>query len=127
MGRMVLAFQAFFRVLFDAQVAARVADVLAGKEAPPSIPAAPVAPAPAPKPAAAPKAPGQSEALTLLAALQREARLIDFLQEDLSGYADEQIGAAVREVQRDSQKTLERFFSLRPVLTAEEGAAVDVP
>lgn len=127
MGRIVIAFQAFFRALFNAQVAARMADVLAGKEAPPAIAQAPVVTAPTPKPAPAPKVPSQSEALTLLAALQREARLIDFLQEDLSGYADEQIGAAVREVQRDSQKTLERFFSLRPVLSAEEGAAVDVP
>lgn len=125
MGRMVIAFQAFFRALFDAQVAERIADVLSGKEAPPAIPQTPVTPTP--KPAPVPKTPSQSEALTLLAALQREARLIDFLQEDLSGYADEQIGAAVREVQRDSQKTLERFFSLKPVLSVEEGAAVDVP
>ena len=58
----------------------------------------------------------------MLAALQRESRLVDFLQEDFSGYSDDQIGAAVREVQRDSQKVIEHFFALRPIVAAEEGA-----
>ena len=75
----------------------------------------------------APKPPTQSEALTLLATLQREARLVDFLQEDLAGYSDEQIGAAVREVQRDSGQVIQRLFALRPILAEEEGGTVDLP
>ncbi|MCD4755860.1 MAG: DUF2760 domain-containing protein, partial [Deltaproteobacteria bacterium] len=35
-----------------------------------------------------------------LGLLQREGRLIDFLQEDIEPYDDAQIGAAVREVHR---------------------------
>ncbi len=59
--------------------------------------------------------------------LQREARLVDFLQEPIAAYSDEQIGAAVRDVHRDSAAVLERVFGLKPVVPAEEGAAVDVP
>ena len=73
-----------------------------------------------------PVAPVRSEALTLLEVLQREARLIDFLREDLSGYDDAQIGAAVRDVHRDSAKVLERLFALQPVIAQEEGTTIDV-
>lgn len=122
MGRMTTAFRAFFRALSNAEVAARIEQVLSGKTLPAPT-AAPVAAAPK----SAPKPPSQSEALTLLAALQREARLIDFLQEDLAEYADDQIGAAVREVQRDSAKVLDRLFAFRPILAAEEGSPIDLP
>lgn len=128
MGQISTAFRAFFKALFDAEAAAQIELVLAGKTLPATRPAEqPATDAPPPKPIAVPKPPAQSDALTLLAALQREARLIDFLQEDLSSYGDDQIGAAVREVQRDSQKVVERFFALRPILAADEGAAVEVP
>lgn len=128
MGQISTAFRAFFKALFDADAAQKMDAVLAGKTLPAAAPtAAPAVAAPPPKSPPPPKPPAQSEALTLLSALQREARLIDFLQEDLSGYADDQIGAAVREVQRDSQKVVERFFALRAILPAEEGATVDVP
>src|SRR5207253_6846543 len=40
---------------------------------------------------------GNGAAVQLLAILQREGRLLDFLQEDVDGYADAQIGAAVRD------------------------------
>lgn len=126
MRRLLIAFRAFFQALFHADAAARIEQALAGNVALPPVqpPATPIA---APKPVPAVKPPVQTDALTLLAALQREARLVDFLQEDLSGYSDDQIGAAVREVQRDSQKVLQRFFALRPIVAAEEGAAVDIP
>ncbi len=68
----------------------------------------------------------QNPAVTLLAALQREARLIDFLQEDLAGYADEQIGSAVRDVHRDSRKVLDRLFGLRPIVAGDEGSSVEI-
>ena len=125
MGRISTAFRAFFQALFRAETAARLEQALAGRALPPPGPPA-VPPAPARVSTPAPKPPAQSEAITLLAALQREARLVDFLQEDLTGYADEQIGAAVREIQRDSQQLLERFFALRPIYAAAEGDAVDL-
>jgi hypothetical protein len=46
-------------------------------------------------------APARSEALNLLAAMQREARFVDFIREPLDGYSDAQIGAAARTVHRD--------------------------
>ncbi len=126
MGRLITAFRSFFRALFDQTVAEQIERVLSGA----SLPAPPVAErpaAPASPPPPKPKPPAPSDALVLLAALQREARLLDFLKEDLSGYADEQIGAAVREVHRDSAKVLDRFFALRPILSAPEESPVDLP
>jgi hypothetical protein len=63
-------------------------------------------------------------ALQLLALLQQNARFIDFLQEDLSGYDDTQIGAAARVVHEGGQKTLEEYFSLAPVRTEAEESRI---
>jgi len=70
--------------------------------------------------------PMRSDALTLLATLQRDARLIDFLMEDLSGYDDAHIGAAARDVHRACAAALERMFELRPLRYQEEGARVEI-
>lgn len=124
MTRIGLAFRVFFRILADASLAERATPLLTG----PAAPAKPEpAAAPAPEVKEPPKPAARSEALSLLAMLQREARLVDFLQEPIAGYSDEQIGAAVRDVHRDSAAVLERVFGLKPVLSAEEGASVDVP
>jgi len=72
------------------------------------------------------QAPTRSDALTLLATLQREARLIDFLMEDLAGYDDAQVGAAARDVHRACAAVLERMFALRPLRYQEEGAHVEI-
>lgn len=114
-----VAIRAFFKSLFDADVSARVEQALLGKT--PALP--PAAPAPAPKPIA----PTRSEALSLLAVLQREGRLVDFLKENLSGYTDAQIGAAVRDVHRDCAAVLDRLFALRPVRNEAEGASLEIP
>ena len=93
----------------------------------PAKPQAAAAPAekPAPPPPPAPKRPEGEDALVLLATLQREARLIDFLKEDLSGYEDAQVGAAVRDVHRDAAAVLERLFAPAPAVEAEEGSRLD--
>lgn len=130
MNRFVLSMRIWWRTLFDARVREQVAQVLTGKTL---APPAPVAPAPSTSPpvtrppAPAPKPPQRSEALTLLATLQREARLIDFLKESLTDYTDAQIGAAVRDIQRDAGKVLERLFKVRPISNQEEGAEVQAP
>jgi hypothetical protein len=72
------------------------------------------------------QAPSRSDALTLLATLQREARLVDFLMEDLAHYDDAQIGAAVRDVQHNCAAALERMFALRPLRSQEEGSPVEI-
>mgnify|MGYP000881520052 CR=1 FL=1 len=69
----------------------------------------------------------RSEAVTLLAVLQREGRLVDFLQEPIDAYPDAQVGAAVREIHRDTRQALDRIFGLKPALPANEGAEQQVP
>ena len=128
MGRMLLAFRAFFRTLFNAAVATEVRRAL---EAPPSADATPetvpAAPPPVKKEPPAPKRPVRNDAITLLSALQREARFVDFVQESLEGAADAQIGAVAREVHRGCREVMARVFALQAVVAAEEGSAVDVP
>lgn len=65
--------------------------------------------------------------LRLLALLQQSGRLLDFLKEDITGYTDEQIGAAVRQIHQDCSKILEEVVTIRPVLVEQEGATIKVP
>jgi hypothetical protein len=80
-----------------------------------------------PAPAKQPPKPARSDAVTLLATLQREARFIDFIKEPLEGYSDAQIGAAVRDVHRDCAKVLDRLFAIRAMDNQEEGSTLEVP
>lgn len=118
-----VACKAFFRAWRDRAFAEYCTRFFQG-QGPEALPVP--APAAPPDTPAAPPAPARSDALTLLAALQREARLIDFLQEDLSGYDDAQIGAAVRDVHRDCAAVLERMFALRPLRDQAEGTPIEI-
>jgi hypothetical protein len=122
MRRILLAIRVFFRTLFDAAVAGRVAQILRGSEAAAAAAGEPVSAVRVKRPSA----PARNDALSLLATLQREARFVDFVKEPLEGYSDAQIGAAAREVHRDCGAVLERLFAVRPVLRDEEGAEVEV-
>ncbi|MEH6435065.1 DUF2760 domain-containing protein [Massilia sp. DD77] len=122
-SRLSIAFGAFFKSLGDAEFAARVRDDAVGPVA--AAPVAPVAPAPAPTPAAAPlRAPTPDSALQLLSLFQREARLIDFAQENLSAYADADIGAAARVVHEGCARVLREHFTIEPVRVEAEGARI---
>lgn len=61
-----------------------------------------------------------------LSVLQREGRLMDFFDEDLSLYDDEQIGAAVRSIQEDCKKAIKKYIDPRPVIETEEGDTVTI-
>jgi hypothetical protein len=61
-------------------------------------------------------------AVELLSALQRDARLVDFLMEDISAYSDGQVGAAVRDVHAGARKALDRHARIVPVIDGVEGA-----
>ncbi len=74
-----------------------------------------------------PDGPQRTPAIELLATLQREGRLVDFLQEKLDGYSDAQVGAAVRDIHRDCAGALNRVFGIAPLLEQEEGAIVSLP
>jgi Domain of unknown function (DUF2760) len=115
--RIPLALGALFALLADADLAARYAALRDGA-APPAPPAAPVPVAPVLKEAS------PDAALQLLALLQRDARLIDFVGEDLGSYADAQIGAAARLVHEGCAKVLREHFSIVPVRDEAEGGRV---
>ena len=91
-------------------------------EAPASKAAPEAAPAPAPSAAVANEA-----AVYTLVLLQREARLVDFLQEDIGPYADAQVGAAVRKIHADCRRALDKYFHLEPIRTEPEQSRIDVP
>jgi hypothetical protein len=105
--RMGLAGRLFRRTLAEPEFAAKAAPLLA--------------PPPPPTP---PKRSG--EPLRLLALLQRKGRLLDFLLEDVSGATDEQVGAGVRELHKESQAVIKEHLTLEPVLPQQEGEAVEV-
>lgn len=74
----------------------------------------------------APKSDTRAESLQLLALLQREGRLLDFLLEDIDGIGDPQVGAAVRNIHRHCQKALKGHLSLAAILPGEEDSTVTV-
>lgn len=122
-ARFALAFAAFFRVLFNAAFAGRVARLESAYEPEPvhvNVPT-PVAPA---QPTL--REAQTDSALQLLGLLQREGRLIDFLQEDISSYSDAEIGAAARVVHDSVQKALSTHVTLERVKRESEGSRVTI-
>ena len=73
-----------------------------------------------------PAAPPTDAALRLLGLMQEEGRLVDFIQEDIGEYADEQIGAAVRGIQEGCRKALHERIALSAILEGKEGETVTV-
>ncbi len=65
--------------------------------------------------------------LLLLSALQREGRLLDFLQQDITGFSDEQIGAAARFVHDGCRKVVQRYFHFEAATQDAEGSKVTLP
>ncbi|WP_322048419.1 DUF2760 domain-containing protein [Paraburkholderia sp. J67] len=139
-GRLSLAFGSFFAILGNAELAGGVRRLRNGETfgapvaaapapvAAPVAPVAPVAPAPAPVAPAATvieEASPQS-ALQLLGLLQRNARLVDFVEEDIKNYSDADIGAAARLVHEGCRTTLREHFTIRPVRTEAEGSRVTI-
>ena len=126
--RIGAAFRAFFSLLSSGTLPPDLVDALretagAGQSpapvAPPAAP--PVARAPAPSASAA------DGAVQILALLQRDARLLDFLMEDLAGYPDAQVGAAVRDVQAGARRALLQYLEVEPVLDGAEDQPVTLP
>jgi hypothetical protein len=63
-------------------------------------------------------------ALLLLALLQREGRFVDFLQQDVTDFDDEQVGAAARVVHEGCRRALRSHLSVVPIRTEAEGDQV---
>ncbi len=71
-----------------------------------------------------PPPPDYSSALQLLRILQREGRFIDFLQEDLSDFPDEDVGAAARVVHEGCQRALRDYLHIESLRKEEEGDVI---
>ena len=65
--------------------------------------------------------------LRMLALLQAESRIVDFLLEDIQGYSDEQIGQSVREIHKKAQAALKQHAVIEPVLPGNDGDNTTVP
>ncbi len=119
MSRASFAFRSFFSLLFSDTLPDDVAQAYGYTKAKPSAPTPKV-----PVKADTPKAvAGPAEgAVELLGALQRESRLVDFLMEDIAAYSDDQVGAAVRDIQEGARKALDRYAKVVPVIDGVEGA-----
>jgi hypothetical protein len=111
--RLILAFRSFFALLFSGALPDDLVAALGysrrSASAPKSAP-----------PAAAAAGPADG-AIQILGILQRDARLIDFLMEDISSYSDDQVGAAVRGLHDQSREALARYATLAPVIDGVEG------
>lgn len=146
--RLWLAFACFFRVLFDGWYAARVRG-LRGKSSDGDVPSGqssidpaelprhaahdePSSAAPAsasveasvPDPAA--DRPETHQPLQLLALLQREGRFIDFVEQDVTGFDDADLGAAARVVHEGCRRALHAHAKIMPLRTEEEDTSVEV-
>jgi hypothetical protein len=91
--------------------------------APVPVAAQPVEP---PKPVVVKEATPEA-ALQLLGLLQQEARFLDFVQENIAGHGDADIGAAVRVVHEGCRKVLKQHLELEPVRTEAENSRVTLP
>ena len=65
-------------------------------------------------------------ALQLLALLQNEGRLIDFLEEDIAGYDDSQVGAAVRDIHGRCRDALHERMQIERIYEQEDGTSIEV-
>ena len=112
MNRLILAFRSFFAILFSGALPDDLIAALGLSRRTTPRPAA------VPTPAASTPSDG---ALQILAILQRDSRLIDFLMEDISSYSDDQVGAAVRSLHDQCREALDRYIQLAPVIDGVEG------
>lgn len=116
--RFFLAFVALFAVLFHREFALGVKRLREGR------PALPPGQAPAQLPVKTTDAAHERGALHLLSILQREGRFIDFLQEDLAGFSDGEVGAAARTVHEGCRNAVSSYFRFEPIYREPEGAGV---
>jgi hypothetical protein len=126
LNRVSAAFKSFFVLLFTGEMPDDVAQAFGYAKTftvkpATSTPSAAKAAAPAPpKPQAGPN----DGAVQILSILQRDARLVDFLMEDIAVYSDDQVGAAVRDVHSQARESLLRYLQLGPVVDGVEGVYI---
>ena len=125
--RVVFAFRCFFSILFHGEIPGDIVQ----KQ---GEPAGPVSQTPAStQPSVSrlnemerPASEAPDRAVQMLALLQRDGRLIDFLAENISAYPDAQLGAAVRTIHEACRQVLDHYVKLEPILNSEEDQPVTV-
>jgi hypothetical protein len=115
-ARLLIALDLFRRILFDPRFAVAASELrVAWSTVPPQASGAE-------RPSLREAEP--NAALQLLGLLQRDGRLIDFLEEDVTAYSDAEVGAAARVVHEGCGKTLRQHFTIEPVRPEPEGTPV---
>ena len=99
MCRLGLALKSFFSILGNKEKALKIRRILSG---------------------------APSDGIQLLSILQRDGRLIDFFEEDISRYTDTQIGAAARTVHNGCKKALKEILTIESILKESEGAGITI-
>ncbi len=123
--RLTYAFRCFFSLLFRGELDADIATELASFQKPASVGVGDDA-AVHSGDARQAGAEHYDRAIQVLALLQREGRLIDFLTEDVSPYQDSQLGTAVRALHASCRQALDRYITIEPIMASEEGQRVTV-
>ena len=122
--RIWLSWVSSFRILFDGRFAAKVASL---RESGPADVASEPAALPSEPLLVVRKEPAVSAAngaLQLLALLQREGRFVDFVQQELSSFADADIGAAARVVHEGCRRAIRNHARIVSVRNEAEGASL---
>lgn len=120
--RLWFAWLCFFRVLFDGRFAMRLWGV---REAPQLAGGVPAQAGPGVAVTLhTPPEGAMGPALRLLSLLQREGRLVDFLQQDIGAFSDSDVGAAARVVHEGCRRALSAHAKVEPVRSESEGARV---
>jgi len=122
-SRLWLSWVASFRILFDGQYAAQVAALGKPAPEPEALP-----PAAEPKPVAptTKEASAEDGALQLLALLQREGRFVDFVEQEVTTFSDQDVGAAARLVHEGCRKALHAHAKVASVRSEPEGARLSL-
>ena len=108
------------RLSFGARFKLAWAILFGGAPAPVAAVTQPLLPPPSPEAT-------HASGLFVLGMLQREGRLIDFLQEDVAGFSDAEVGAAARVVHEGCRKVLREYVPVQAVVPQSEGDPLTVP
>lgn len=121
LSRLWLCWTCGFRILFDGRYAARVAALREAAPQPEALPAPEAAPSPPTEPASA-----EDGALQLLSLLQREGRFVDFVEQEVTAFSDQDVGAAARLVHEGCRRALHAHARVRSVRSEAEGARLSL-
>lgn len=108
--RLVLALSVFWRTLTDPDFAAEISRLNRGELPTPEVDSKP----------ARLQATVPDSALQLLGLLQQDGRFIDFLEENVSGYSDAEIGGAARVVHEGCRKVVREHLTIEPIRREQE-------